>query len=466
MASHPKRGMLVALGLGTFTVSIAATTVVPALPKIQEQFGVTASDSAWLVTAYFLVASTATPILGRLGDMRGKRRVLVGALLAFLVGSIVCALAGSLVGQIGGRAMQGLGAAVFPLAYGMVRDQLPARDVPGAIGILAATPAVGGALGLPLGGLISEHAPISTIFWIQAGIGVVAVLAAWRMLPESAERSEGRVDIPGAVVFSIGFGLPLLAVSRANEWGWGSVNTIGCFAAGFLILAAWTQLELRTAQPLVNIHTLRRRPVLLTNVTTIVAGFGLFGSFILLPQLAQTPTETGFGLGLSAAMAGLLLVPNAIVNAVTSSMSGRVIGRWGSRTPLLVGCTIAVAAFTLLTLWHASAILIVLWSMLLAVGVGLSYPAMPNLIIDAVEQHETSEASGVNTIMRNAGAAAGSAVAGSVLAAHTVNGLPTDAGFTLAFLIAAIVSAVAVAIGFQIPVKRRAAMAVAEATSA
>jgi MFS family permease len=466
-ADRSKRPMLIVLGMGTFTVSIAATTVAPALTVIQQKFDVSASDSAWLITAYFLVASTATPILGRLGDMRGKRRVLVGALLTFLAGSIVCALSPSLAGEILGRAMQGLGAAVFPLAYGMVRDELPTNRVPSAIGFLAATPAVGGALGLPIGGLIAEHAPVSTIFWAQAVLGAIAVIAAWRVLPDSATRIVGRVDVRGAIVFCVGFGLPLLAVSRANGWGWASLNTLGCFGAGLAILIAWTWLELRTAQPLVNIHTLRRRPVLLTNVTTIVAGFALFGSFILLPQLAQVPTSTGFGLGLAAATAGLLLVPNAIVNALTSSQSGRVIARWGARTPLLIGCSIAVVAFGLLTIAHGSAVLIILWSMLLAVGVGLSYPAMPNLIIDAVEKHETSEASGVNTIMRNAGAAGGSAVAGSILAANTAaNGLPTDAGFTLAFLIAASVSALALLVGLRIPVKRPLTAPVARTASA
>jgi predicted MFS family arabinose efflux permease len=452
--------MMAALGLSTFTVSIAATTVSPALSVIQRQFDVTASDTAWLVTAYFLVASTATPVLSRLGDMRGKRTMLLAAIMAFVVGSVVCAVAPSLAVEILGRALQGLAAAVFPLAYGITRDELESARVPGAIGFLAATPAVGGALGLPLGGTIAEHASIAAIFWVQTGLGLVALLAVWRLVPDAGERVPARVDLRGALVFSIGFGLPLLGISRANVWGWGSATTLACFAIGLLILVAWVRLELATEQPLVNIHTLRRRAVLLTNLTTIVAGFGLFGSFILLPQLAQIPKSTGFGLGLSASAAGLLLVPNAIVNAMTSSQAGRVMTRWGSRTPLLVGCCIAASAFTLLAAAHGSAILLVLWSMLLAVGVGLSYPAMPTLILEAVSRHETSEASGVNTIMRNAGAAAGSAVAGSVLAAHaTGSGTPSDAGFTMAFAIAAAVSILSVLIGLWIPVRGRAAFA-------
>ena len=446
--------MMAALGLSTFTVSIAATTVSPALTVIQHEFGVTPSDTAWLVTAYFLVASTATPVLSRLGDMRGKRALLLTSMTAFVVGSVVCAVAPSLAVEIAGRALQGLAAAVFPLAYGITRDELEPHRVPGAIGFLAATPAVGGALGLPLGGTIAQHASIATIFWVQTALGLAALTAAWRVVPDAGGRIPARVDLRGALVFSIGFGLPLLGISRGNVWGWGSPTTIGCFAVGLLILAAWVRLELATEQPLVNIHTLRRRAVLLTNFTTIVAGFGLFGSFLLLPQLAQIPTSTGFGLGLGASAAGLLLVPNALVNAATSSQAGRVMMRWGSRTPLLVGCSIAAAAFTLLAGAHGSAVAIVAWSMLLAVGVGLSYPAMPTLIIEAVERHETSEASGVNTIMRNAGAAAGSAVAGSVLAAHTgVGGTPSDAGFVMAFGIAAAVSVVSVLIGSRIPVR-------------
>ncbi|WP_155339333.1 MFS transporter [Acrocarpospora corrugata] len=455
VAARSPRALLITLGLGTFTVSIAATTVVPVLPVLQQHFGVTAGDTAWLVTAYFLVASTATPVLGRLGDMKGKRPVLIGALVLFLVGSLVCAVAPNLALQIFGRALQGFGGAVFPLAYGIVRDELPVARIPNAIGFLAATPAVGGALGLPLGGFIAEHAPVAIIFVAQSTLAITALTAAWITLPGSRFRASGRVDIVGAIVFTVGFGLPLLAVSRAVSWGWGSPTTLGCFLVGAALLAGWAWLELRTTDPLVNIRTFIRRPVLLTNLTTAVAGFGLFGSFILLPQLAQVPESSGYGLGLAASAAGLLLVPNALVNAATSGMSGRVIGRWGARTPLLVGCSIAVAAFVLLSVAHGGAWLLVLWSCVLAVGVGLSYPAMPTLILGAVEQHESSEASGVNTIMRNAGAAAGSALAGSIIAAHTLpSGLPTERGFSIAFLVAALASALAVAIGVWIPRER------------
>ncbi|WP_066370926.1 MFS transporter [Herbidospora mongoliensis] len=455
MDTRAPRPLLLTLGLGTFTVSIAATTVVPVLAVLQRQFGVTAGDTAWLVTAYFLVASTATPILGRLGDMRGKRPVLIGTLGLFLAGSLLCAVAPNLPLQIAGRALQGFGGAVFPLAYGVVRDEFPRERVPNAIGFLAATPAVGGALGLPLGGFIAEHAPVAIIFVVQSALAAGALVAAWLTLPAPGDRSPGRVDVVGAVVFTAGFGLPLLAVSRGGTWGWGSPVTLSCLVAGAALLAGWAWLELRTTDPLVNIHTFVRRPVLLTNLTTAVAGFGLFGTFFLLPQLAQIPVSSGYGLGLAASTAGLLFVPNAVVNAATSAMSGQVIGRWGARAPLLVGCAIAVVAFVLLSVAHGGAWQLVAWSCVLAVGVGLSYPAMPNLILDAVAKHETSEASGVNTIMRNAGAAAGSAVAGTILAARTpAGGLPSESGFSTAFLVAALSGVLAIAIGVFIPRKR------------
>ncbi len=450
----PERTLLI-LSLGTIAFALGQTLIIPAIPDIKESFGASSSAAAWVVTAYFLTASISTPIAGRLGDMFGKRKMLAVSLALFAAGCLLSALGTSLEVIVAGRALQGLGGGVFPLSFGIIRDEFPADRVPASIGLLGATAGVGGGIGLPLGGLIADNASFSWIFWISAAVGLLAVATTLLYVPESPLRSPGRVDVRGALVLSVGLALPLLAVSQATSWGWTSTRTLGLLAVGLLILAAWVRLEQRTPDPLVNMRTLAQRTVLTTDIATFLVGFGLFGSFVLIPQLAQLPKDTGYGFGFSATQAGLLLAPSALLNLFLSPLSGRMGGRLGARVPLAIGCITATASLGLLAVAHGSPTITLAWAALLGVGVGFAFSAMPNLIIEAVDRHETGEATGVNTIARNVGASLGSAVGGSVLASDVLgSGLPTDSAFTAALAISAGGSLVAALAAMTIPARR------------
>ena len=240
-----------------------------------------------------------------------------------------------------GRALQGFGGGVFPLSFGIVRDEFEASKVPASIGLLGSTIGVGGGVGLPLGGLIADHASFSWVFWIGGAFSLLSLVTTLLFVPESPVRSPGRVDVRGAIVLSVGLVIPLIAVSQANQWGWGSPRVLIMYGIGIGILWFFVELEKRTPEPLVNIKTLSRRVVLTTDMATFLVGFALFGSFILLPQLAQEPKSTGYGFGLSATLAGLLLMPNALVNLFIGPLSGRLGGKHGARVPLLIGCVLA-----------------------------------------------------------------------------------------------------------------------------
>ncbi len=450
----PDRTLLI-LSLGTVAFALGQTLIIPAIPDIKASFGASSSAVAWLVTAYFLTASVSTPIAGRLGDMFGKRKLLAISLALFATGSLLSAAGNSLEVIVAGRALQGLGGGVFPLSFGIIRDEFPAERVPASIGLLGATAGVGGGIGLPLGGLIADHASFDWIFWISTAIAVVAVATTLLYVPESPLRSPGRVDVRGALLLTVGLVLPLLAVSQATTWGWGSVRTLGLTALGVAVLAAWVKLEQRTPEPLVNMRTLAQRSVLTTDIATFLVGFGLFGSFVLIPQLAQLPKDTGYGFGFNATEAGLLLAPSALLNLFLSPLSGRMGGRLGARVPLAIGCVIATASLGLLAIAHGSPFITLAWAALLGVGVGFAFSAMPNLIIEAVDRHETGEATGVNTIARNVGASLGSAVGGSVLASDVLrSGFPTDSAFTAALAISAAGSLVAAVAALSIPARR------------
>ena len=328
---------LAILAIGALAFALAQTTVIPALTAMQHEFGVSTSDITWMISGYFLAASIATPVLGRLGDMFGKERFLAVSLAAFALGSVVRALSNGLELMILGRVLQGIGGGVFPLSFGIVRDEFPLAKIPTGIALLGATAGIGGAIGLPLGGLLVDQASYHWIFWMSAAMGAVATVTTLRYVPESPVRTPGKVDIVGGISSPLGLSAVLIAVSQANQWGWTSDKTLGLVGVGLVILVGFVRYELRHAAPLVNIRTLRRPAVLMTDVATLLVGFGLFGTFILIPQIAELPAGGDVGLGLNATQAGLLMAPGGLMMLLAAPIVGRVSERIGSRLPLAFG---------------------------------------------------------------------------------------------------------------------------------
>ena len=458
----PNRTLLI-LGIGTLAFVLAQTTVVPALGDLQIELNASASGIAWMVTAYLLVASIATPIIGRLGDMFGKERMLAISLAAFAVGSVVCALSDSLGLMIVGRALQGIGGGVLPLSFGIIRDEFPAVKVPTAIALLGAITAIGSGIGLPLGGVLVDGPGYHWIFWTAAAMGVIATITTVLFVPESPVRTPGRVDFAGAGILAAGLTALLLGISRGSDWGWGSASTLGLILGGLALLVVFGLFERRTAQPLINMKTFSRRAVLTTNISTMLVGSAMISTFVLVPQLAQLPEGGGVGFGLSATEAGLLLVPGSFLSLLLAPFVGKAGERFGSKPPFLVGVVVVAIALTGMTLFHGSVALLILWSCIMFAGVGAAFASIPSLIIGAVKPTETGEATGVNTIMRNIGSAVGAQVAGTMVATHVLaSGLPADDGFTIAFAIGAGGAVIAALSILLIPGRPRGTMAVAQ----
>ena len=443
---------LAILSIGALAFSLAQTAIVPALGAMQHDFGVGTNDVTWVVTADFLAASVATPVFGRLGDMFGKQRLLAISLVVFAIGSVVCALSDDLGPMLAGRALQGLGGGVFPLSFGIIRDEFPAPRVPTGIAFLGATAGIGGAIGLPLGGLLVDHASYHGIFWISAAIAAVAALATVRLVPESPVRTAGRVDVAGAALLAVGLSGVLIAISRADAWAWTSPRTVGLAAVGVAALGIFAAFERRHPAPLINMRSLSRPAVLMTNVATLLIGFGLFGTFILIPRIAELPVDGDVGLGLTATQAGLLIAPGGLMIFLAAPFAGWIAERASSKLPLAAGAAIAAVGLAALGVAHDSPALIALWSAVFNTGVGCAFAAVPNLVIAAAGSHETGEAAGVNTIARNIGASLGGQVAASIVAAHMLaDGLPTDRGFELAFLSGAAITLLAGLCSLLIP---------------
>ena len=316
--------------------------------------------------------------------------------------------------------------------------------MPTGIALLGAIAAIGSGVGLPLGGVLVDGPGFHWIFWLAAVMGVLAALTTHFLVPESPVRTPGRVDLVGAGILATGLTALLIAISRGADWGWGSAATLGLIAAGLVVLVLFGLFERRTPDPLINMQTFARRPVLTTNISTVLIGSAMISTFVLVPQLAQLPTGGEVGFGLSATEAGLLLAPGSLVSLLIAPLVGRIGERYGSKPPFLAGCLVTAAALLGLALAHGSVGEVIFWCSVLSAGVGAAFAAIPNLVVVAVDEHETGEATGTNTVMRNIGSAVGAQVAGTIIAANVAaTGLPANAGFEIAFLVGAIGAAVA-----------------------
>ena len=453
---HPNVTLAV-LATAAMAYAISQTMVAPALPEIQHDLGVSQTQVTWVLTVYLLTASIATPIVGRLGDIFGKERMLTVTLIAFGSGLLISALSHSIELLVIGRAVQGLGGAVFPIALGIIRDEFPREKVPTAIGLISATFGIGGGAGLVLSGLIVDHLAYEWIFWLALVVVVGALVMTKLYVPESPVRAPARIDWGGAALLSAGLACVLLAVSEGNSWGWESAQIVGLLLAGGGILVAWSWFETRVDEPLVDMRMMRRRGVWTTNLTALLVGFGMFGSFILTPQFVQTPEIAGYGFGATVTEAGLFMLPSTVIMLIAGPVSGWLGTRVGSRVPVLLGTVTAAFAFLSLALMHEHAWQIVFGVALLGVGIGLSFAAMANLIVEAVKQSETGVATGMNTIMRTVGGALGGQIAASIVTAHMEAGtsFPVESGYTAAFLMSAVGLLLAFGAALAIPRERR-----------
>jgi EmrB/QacA subfamily drug resistance transporter len=447
---------LAVLAVAALAYALLQTMVAPALPAIQRELGASTTSVTWVLTVYLLTASIATPILGRLGDMFGKERVLVIVLGVFALGSVIAALSHSIELLVAGRAVQGAGGAVFPLAFGIIRDEFPRERVATGIGLISATFGIGGGAGLVLSGLIVDHLSYEWIFWFGFAVVAVAIVATRLFVPESPVKSPARIDWTGAALLSAGLVCLLLAVSEGNRWGWTSPEILGLFAAAAAILILWARFEARAPEPLVDVHLLRLRGVWTTNLTGLLIGFGMFGSFILIPQFVQTPEQSGFGFGVDVTGAGLFMLPSAAIMLVAGPLAGTLAGRVGSKVPLLMGAGCATLSFALLSVAHSQEWHVLVAVTLLGLGIGLSFASMANLIVEAVPQHQTGEATGMNTIMRTVGGAFGGQIAAAIVADHVVaaTGFPAESGFTAAFVMGTVALGFALLAATLIPGRR------------
>jgi len=440
------------LAVGAASFSLLQSLVNPALPIIQRDLGTTQSAVSWILIAWLLSAAVATPLLGRIGDIIGKERAIIVSLGAIVLGSIVAGLAPTIGVLIAGRVLQGLGGAVFPLAFGIIRDEFPPERMSAAIGRLSSVIAVGGGFGTVLAGPVVDVAGWRWLFWFPAIVVAITGLLSWLFIPPSPSRAGGRIDWLAAALLGGWLVALLLPVSQGSTWGWASSLTVGLFIIAVVLFAGWIIVESRTDNPVIDLQMMRLPAIWTTNLVALLLGAAMFAVYTFLPQLLQVPASSGYGLGESVSQAGLVMLPLLVTMAIAGMFTGQLGRVLTLRAQLALG-TVLVAASTLsIGLFHSTTWMLALAGAVFGFGLGLSYAATPALIVAAVPPTQTGAATGMNTNIRSIGGAVGTAVMTAIVTAQPVApGIPSEGSFVIGFLVLTAAAVAAIGVTFAVP---------------
>lgn len=420
-------GALVSIVMVTGVISSLGA---PLIPSVSHDLGVSLSAAQWSLTATLLVGVVSSPVMGRLADGPRRRETLIGGLAVVALGCVIAALASSLPVLVLGRAMQGLGLGLVPQGMATARDELPPERVPATIGLLSVAGAAGVGAGYPISGLLAGIS-LSAAFWFGALAAVLALVLAVLFVSSTAGQSSARLDVAGAVLLTIGLAALLIAIAEGSNWGWGAPATIALFVCAIVFLLLWGAQELRTPEPLVDLRLARHPAVFSADVAALVLGVAMYMYLTGVSEFVQAPKELGYGFSASVVLAGLCLVPFSVV----SILGSRTLPFWtrlvGASNLLPVGSLTVAAGGVVFALFNGG-----IWSAFVIMGVmglgyGLTYGAIPGMIVRAVPESETGSATGFYQVVRYIGFSLGSAITAGLLASQTPAGsrLPRLAGY-------------------------------------
>ncbi|XVV16527.1 MFS transporter [Actinoplanes sp. CA-131856] len=434
------------LAVAAVSYSLVQSVVNPALEALREYVHTDRLGVSWVLTAFLLSSAVLTPVLGRLGDHLGKRRMLVAVMALLAGGSVLAALAHSLPLLIAGRVLQGAGGAVLPLAFGIVRDLLPRERVGSVVGTIAAITSVGGAAGVLVTGPIIDHLGIPWLFWLPAVANAIVAALLLVNVPSHVPHSGGSVDWLAAFLLSASLVLLLLPLSLGSQWGWGSPRTVGSLVLSAAAAALWVFVELRSRSPLIDMTVFRLRPVWTANVVSLLFGVTLYSTFGFIPTFLQLPSANGYGLAESVTASGLLFLPVTLTQLVTGTIAGPLARHVSPKVLLVLGGVPVVLCFVLLAVAHSAAWQIVLATAIGGLGFGLSLSALSAIVVHAVPASHTGAATGMNANIRNLGGAVGAAAVSSILTATA-----GERGWVIAFAALAVTAALGVLASLLIP---------------
>ncbi|MEU2177027.1 MFS transporter [Nocardia sp. NPDC019219] len=414
--------IVTALVLAESVSAFEAGMIFIALPRLGEIFAAPASTTGWAVTAYMLVAATTALVGGRLGDIYGRKKILIIVMLVSTLGSLISVLGDSMAAIIAGRGVQGAAGAILPLCYGLAREALPAQKLSIAVGFIGGAALLAGSGGSLIAGVLLDVADWHMIFVFAAVLAVVASAVAALALPGSPRSADPpRFDYVGAALMTPGLTALLYGITQGPRWGWTSLEVVGLIVAGFGILAVWTIWELGRREPLVDLRVLASRRMSLNLIAVSVLALGPVGAIqIITPMILQSPTSLPVGLGISATVTGLVAGIGALIGFVASPIAGSVAGRWGGRTAFLIGAALFAVANLMILVGHKSLPLMMGVFAVGALATAFAYTGYPKIVIESVPDGVTSVTTGVLSTARQAFSAVGVAIVSVMLSLWTV----------------------------------------------
>jgi MFS family permease len=441
-----------ALIFAVMVIGVISSLGAPLIPSISDDLHVSLSSAQWSLTVTLLVGVVASPVMGRLGDGPRRRETLLGGLAVVTAGCVVAALAGSLALLVVGRAMQGAGLGLVPLSMATAREELAPAKVAPTIGMLSVGGTAGVGAGYPISGLLAGI-DLSAAFWFGAVVAALAFVGAWVFVAPTAGRPRAKLDTAGATLLTIGLCALLVAIAEGGGWGWGSARTLGLFAVAVVFLALWVGQQLRVPDPLVDLRLARVPAVLSADVCAMVLGVAMYMYISGVSEFVQAPSGLGYGFDASVVVAGLALVPFSVISVVGARLLPALTRLIGAANLLPAGC-LAVAAggvIFIVTDGHLWGSFVM--SGVLGLGYGLTYAAIPGIIVRAVPESETGSATGFYQVVRYIGFSVGSALAASILAGATPAGsqLPDYSGYQTLTWIAAGICLLAAAFAWLLP---------------
>ena len=462
IASHTSPGRarleLLVVGIGALVVSLSQSLLIPVLGELPEDLHTSSSTVSWLLTSTLLVAAVSVPVMGRLGDMFGKRLMLLVAVGSLVVGSLLTAVTSNMALLIIGRGIQGISIAAIPLGISLLAGLLPTERVGSAVALISAMLGVGSALGLPMAGLVAEHADFHALFWITCAGGALSFAGIFAIVPESPNRSGGKVDILGTVLLGAGLVSLLLPLSQASQWGWGSARVVGLLVLAVVLIVVFGWTQTRIAEPLVDLVALCRKPIILANLASILFGFALFASFIGTAAYVEAPEATGYGFGTSLVVGGLAMLPSGLTMLICAPIAARLIALRGAPQTLSLGAAIVAVGFAFRILVHAELWQIIVGTTVVGIGTGIGYAALPSIINANTPVNELAAANGINSLARSLGSSLASAIGSSLLAGSVVVvgsfELPSLTAYRELFLMCGIASVLAALVALSIPHRR------------
>lgn len=435
--------------------AVGILLVIPGLPVWLRVFK-SPVTVGWLASSYLLVSAVAAALLARIGDLVGRKPVLLCAITVTLIGSLVAVAASSPGMLIAGRAMQGFAGAVMPLCFGLARELLPRKRVPLCVGLMVGTGSIGAALGMLASGAITDAYGPDRMFWVLAAVSAVALVAVQLGLPREPWRwLETPVDWVGGIVMVPAIAGILIAISYGKSWGWAYPPTLMLLAGGLVILAGWIRYELRHPDPLIQLRLLADRNCAAANLIMVFASLGVMQLPEMMSFLIQQPVWTGVGLGLGATIVGVAKLPAISLGAVSSIISGTAISRWGAKPSLVTGSALLIAAAIAARIEHGS-----LTGILIAIGVsslGLTaiYTGVSSLILESAPPERSSEATGLMQVFRSTFQGVGAQLLAMMLASSWLPGghgeqYPTAQAYGTAIMWMIVSSVIALALALTI----------------